>query len=173
MGTMKNTQTQEGYNLFNTSNVSNTFTKTKKIETVVTTMWFTVENCRAYPNSLFIFGDNLDRYGMAGQAQIRKENNSTGLATKIHPGMNSGDFFSDENFEALKEKIDTDIMKIKKRFEDKNFKVIVFPFAGLGTGLSELPKRAPKLFAYLSRVLESEFGIGTFNDGTLYKKNTK
>jgi hypothetical protein len=85
--------------------------------------------------------------------------------------MNNEDFFSDKNFEVLKEKIDTDIMKIKKRFEVENFKVIIFPFAGLGTGLSELPKRAPKLFSYLSKVLESEFGIGTFNDGTLYKKN--
>jgi len=39
-----------------------------------------------------------------------------------------------------------------------NFKCVVFPEDGLGTGLAELPQRAPKTYAHLISAINSKFG---------------
>lgn len=142
----------------------------KEIKVLVTSDWFTIANCKAYPKKLYIFGDNILRAGCAGQAQIRHEFNTSGLATKFYPGMGDGDFFSDDKYQKCVEIISTDIEKIKKRFNNEmyNFEVIVFPIAGLGTGLSQLPTKAPKVFKYLCDQLDIHFGVKTKPDGTLY-----
>lgn len=147
------------------------FENDKKIIKVrVTKDWFTIENCELNPNSLFVFGDNILRYGEAGQAQIRREFNSVGLATKIAPGMRENDFFSDLYYDKCCSIILQEIEKIKKVYFNPSREVseLVFPFAGLGTGLSQLPTRAPKVFKFLCDSLEKEFGIKTNPDGTLY-----
>lgn len=142
----------------------------KQIFVEIDAHWFSVEKCETNPNKLYIFGDNLMRVGMAGQAQIRKCYNATGIATKRMPTMEDKAFFNDNDFENLKNELNREIVKIKGRLQnDKNFDTIVFPVDGLGTGLSQLPEKAPKLYKYLCTLLRDEFNIETLQNGKLAK----
>ena len=113
--------------------------------------------------TLFVFGDNCDRRGQAGQAQIRGLVNVIGLATKISPSMSPKSFFNDRNLENNKIIIDRDINSIIKF--SIHYDTIIFPYDGLGTGLSKLPEVAPKTYAYLCARLFEEFDITTTDDG--------
>lgn len=130
--------------------------------------FFTIEQCRINFDTLFVFGDNLLRVGMAGQASIREQVNAIGLATKNAPGVNSEDYFNDVNFEGNCKVIDEEIEKIKKYAEEKEFKAICFPFQGLGTGLSAMQTMCPKTFCYLTIRLLEEF---EFNNIAALKSN--
>lgn len=141
----------------------------KIINIEVLKAWYTVEYVLSRSKALFIFGDNTCRAGMAGQATIRKCFNATGLATKFAPSMDAEAFFNDKNFDLCKYKIDEDIEKIKTRLtRDDYFDTVIFPYDGLGTGLSQLPQRAPKVWAYLCTRLDEEFDITTGLDLKLY-----
>lgn len=135
----------------------------KPLMVEVDSKWFSVEKCINNPNKLYIFGDNLQRYGMAGQAIIRRCKNATGLATKISPSMEEEAFFNDKDYKIFINIIDKEIAKIKRVFNNdlREVDTIVFPVDGLGTGLSKLPTVAPQVFKYLCYVLDKEFGIGT------------
>lgn len=118
---------------------------------------FSVEQCRINFDSLFIFGDNLERVGMGGQAQIREQKNTCGFATKKAPGGKDEDYFTDDEFEENCKIIEDEITKINKYAEEGEYKAIIFPFMGLGTGLSEMPLRCPRTFFYLCTRLFEEF----------------
>ena len=86
--------------------------------------WYSVEQCRANPDTLYIFGDNAARRGKAGQAIIRDEPNSFGICTKLEPGMYSRDFFHDTpNHLAY---IDKDLDLLGR--EQARWKNVVFPY---------------------------------------------
>ena len=142
---------------------------TSKVE--VDQTWFSIEKCKQNPKKLYIFGDNTLRIGMAGQAQIRRCKNSTGLATKLHPGMEVNDFMSDDKYNEHCMIIEKDIQKILKVFEnpDNGYEKIVFPIDGLGTGLSMLPTRAPNVYNFLCTKLHTVFGLKTDQAGKLFK----
>ena len=137
---------------------------------IVQNAWYSVNQCIANPNKLYVFGDNTLRVGMAGQASIRKCLNSTGLATKLHPGMEEGDFMSDNFYNEHCSVIEKDLIKILKRFEnpDNGYNQLIFPYDGLGTGLSQLPEKAPKVYKFLCDKLASMFGVYTDANGKLY-----
>lgn len=131
--------------------------------------WYSVEKCNFSPYSLFIFGDNNMRVGSAGQAQIRSCQNATGLSTKKIPSMEPGSFFSDLEYDACCAVIYQDITKIKLRFQKGGYTKLIFPRDGLGTGLSQLPTKAPRVYEFLNKMLLAEFGIKTnIPDGKLY-----
>lgn len=109
-------------------------------------------------NKIYIFGDNMQRVGTGGQAQIRNNPNAFGIVTKIKPTMNSDAFMSDKDLEKNKQIIDSDILKIKAQN-----KTVVFPKNGLGTGLAKLKEKAPQTYEYLKQKLLQEFG---FNNDT-------
>lgn len=114
--------------------------------------WITREMVRANPDKVFLFGDNVERRGMGGQArEMRGEPNAFGVPTKLSPQMNEHAFFSDLHLAYNCERIDQSLEFLK----DINYwdKTIVIPADGLGTGLAELDKRAPKTFAYLEKRL--------------------
>lgn len=120
---------------------------------------------QANPRVLYIFGDNLLRTGMAGQAAaMRGEPNAIGVATKKAPGMNEADFFTDAEVDANVRQMIVDIapgcvlnlanlysrlarLAVRMREESQ---VYVVPLDGIGTGLSQLPARAPETFAALA-----------------------
>lgn len=103
---------------------------------------------RNNPQKVFLFGDNLERVGMGGQAyEMRDEPNAIGVATKYSPGMRDEDFFTDDDYDNLCKIIDSDLARA---FDAK---IVVIPSDGLGTGLAELDNRAPKVFAYLQEQL--------------------
>lgn len=108
-----------------------------------------VENNR---DSLFIFGDNLDRVGSAGQAIIRNNTNVLGIATKKHPDMNEESFYSD-NLECL-EYLINDLHRFINVLNNSNYKEVILPEDGLGTGLAQLNKKAPKLFEFMNNTIE-------------------
>lgn len=125
--------------------------------------FYSVEICLNNPNKLFIFGDNTQRYGKAGQAQIRECQNSVGLATKFNPGMNDYDFFSDARFEECSTIMERDVQKIINCLTNpsRGFDTLVFPVNGFGTGLSQLPEKAPRTYGILCKLLNDYFGIMT------------
>ena len=100
------------------------------------------KDIQANRNLLYVFGDNLMRVGTSGQAlEMRGESNSFGVATKR--GTTHGypkDYFIDgqEDIPGI----------IEKEFDHLramafNYKAIVIPMDGLGTGFSKLPEYAP------------------------------
>lgn len=110
---------------------------------------------KANPHKVFLFGDNLKQTGLGGQArEMRGEPNALGIPTKKEPSNEDWAFFNDKDIDANKEAIDKAFAKLAKYTPDT---IIVVPQAGLGTGLADLPNKAPKTFAYLQSKLE---GIG-------------
>lgn len=100
---------------------------------------------RANPDVLYVFGDNVDRVGLGGQAgEMRGEPNAVGVATKWSPFMNESAFFNDVDYDGIAKIIDADFEPLFKAA--LNRKTIILPADGLGTGLSEMPTRCPKLY---------------------------
>lgn len=114
---------------------------------------FSVEDCRKNPEYLYVFGDNLERVGKGGQAIIRNEPNTVGLATK-YSTMES---YSDDRLQENMLHIESDINRIKILATD--YKGVIFPAMGLGTGLAALQSRAPRTFMYLCKVLLDKFNF--------------
>lgn len=114
--------------------------------------YWTEEGVESTPNSLYVFGDNNVGIGKGGQAIIRDLPNTIGIPTKKYPSCNKSSYYNDAEIADNIVHIDKAIQSILKR--SKDYKEIVFPADGLGTGLSELPRRAPKTFAYLVDAVE-------------------
>ncbi len=113
---------------------------------------------RANPNVLYVFGDNLERVGFGGQAaEMRGEPNAVGVATKNAPGMNDDDFFSDDEFQRNIVIISTDFDRA--RAQHRRGDLVVVPADGIGTGLSEMPLRAPRTFEFLCSLKLGGWGV--------------
>lgn len=134
----------------------------KKIR--ISRSWYTIQECENNPNSIYVFGDNCIRIGRGGQATIRGLRNAFGVATKISPSINKKDYFSDKNYENNCRIISDDLMKI---YNSQDFDTVVFPYDGLGTGLSKLPEMAPSTYNFLCMKLFELFDITTTAEGKL------
>ena len=124
---------------------------------IVQKEWYSVEQCLNNPQNLYVFGDNTIRVGKGGQAQIRDCANSFGIATKRYPTMEDNAFFIDDDSMSDLDYILADIEElhnIKDQYEN-----IVFPYDGLGTGLSKMPTSCPLTFQVMNRILSREFGF--------------
>jgi hypothetical protein len=126
--------------------------------------FITRKDLRANPNTLYVFGDNMQRVGMGGQAKhMRGEPNAVGIPTKWAPGMTNADFFSDEDFhcKAVAVAIMEGFAKLMKHMMLGGN--VIFPEDGIGSGLSELPTRAPKIDTAIKEYvayLSSMSGLG-------------
>ena len=129
--------------------------QTSKVEVVSR---YTNADVRANPNKIYVFGDNTQRKGTGGQAQIRNNENAFGIATKLQPNNSANAFMSDADLQSNKDVIDSDIAKIKA-----DGRPLVFPKDGFGTGLAKLKQKAPQTYSYLKKRLQEEFG---FNNDT-------
>lgn len=108
---------------------------------------------KANRNKLFLFGDNLERRGLGGQAAaMRGEPNAVGIPTKKWPSYKDDAFFSDDEFEQNKAAIDAAFAKVMNAVTE-TIRTIVIPTDGLGTGRAQLRRRAPRTFAYLQKRL--------------------
>lgn len=120
---------------------------------IYTQKWIERADLRNNPDVYFLFGDNTVRQGMGGQAgAMRGEPNAIGIATKMTPTSGSNAFFSDDDLEANCRIIAKDFRKAFQMRDQGH--MIVIPADGLGTGLSELPQRAPKTNEFLEWMLD-------------------
>ena len=128
--------------------------------------WIVRRDLHAYPNRLYAFGDNMARLGYGGQArEMRGEPNAVGIPTKWAPTTNEKAYFTDDILVPPIPYITTEQMlkfhpnqrvidSIDKGFAKLRDYLaaggeVVIPTDGLGTGLSELPTRAPRIHAYI------------------------
>ena len=131
--------------------------KESNVTVEVQSEYFSVKQAEANTRKLYVFGDNLERYGEAGQACIRNVPNSIGLATKRAPGSDKLDYFEDSLF--CYSVVLRDITKIIAICNVFKYKTIVFPKDGLGTGFSDMPNKCPELYKEMNRVLNYIFGV--------------
>jgi len=110
---------------------------------------FSVEDCNNNPDKLYVFGDNFARWGKKGQAVIRDCPNSVGISTKRTPSMSEDAFFTDGMDDRI---VAAEIAKVFAFFAGGPYKSIVLPEDGLGTGLAQLPERAPQILAAINKV---------------------
>mgnify|MGYP006898466099 CR=1 FL=1 len=114
---------------------------------------------RRFPDDIFVFGDNVERRGLGGQAaEMRGEPNAIGIVTKWYPSNNPDAFFSDRDYNRVSDIVVHDIFRVYKEVSDG--RLVVWPQDGVGTGLAQLPKRAPKLFELIEtcrRVLDMTY----------------
>lgn len=104
--------------------------------------WITRDTIRACPDWIFLFGDNLIRKGMGGQAkECRGEPNAIGIPTKKYPSMDKDSFFSDQELEQNKHALDQAFALIP---DGSNVAIPV-----IGVGLAKLPEKAPLTYKYL------------------------
>lgn len=123
-----------------------------------TNLWYSPELLRANPDHIFVFGDNLRREGRGGQAVIRYEPNAMGLATKGSPNTNDGAYFSDDSPVDMVLLL-RDVVRVLLTALDRP---VVIPFSTsveLGTGLSQLPERAPKLYSFLNAIFTEDMPV--------------
>ena len=109
---------------------------------------------KARPDWLFVFGDNEQRRGLGGQAKAcRGEPNACGVATKRAPSLAESAFWSDADFERCVLIIDADLARAFEQVRRGG--TVALPSGGLGTGLADLPARAPRVFAHLQGRLQA------------------
>lgn len=121
---------------------------------------YTVDLVRSEPDTLFVFGDNTLRTGKGGQAIIRDELNAFGVATKHCPNMLHSSFFSDDivSYNALMADI-SELLGFVHFSEHLWYSRVALPYYGLGTGLAQLPNRAPKLYQILLKLVYKDNGV--------------
>lgn len=127
---------------------------------------------QANKHLLYLFGDNLDRVGMGGQAgEMRGEPNSFGIATKRSIGHSyPKDYFFDIEEDVIGI-IDAEFQRLHMHLTEHRtrgfgmpddtrevYQGIVIPSDGLGTGLSRMPEYAPKALAHLDKKLAALLG---------------
>jgi hypothetical protein len=128
-------------------------------------IWFqehiTRRDLQTNPDTLYVFGDNMRRRGMGGQAaEMRGEPNAVGIPTKWRPSRTEWDFFRNQHwyeYPDIRASIDAAFNRIEAAL--RAGKSIVFPQAGIGTGLAELPVRAPVIFAHLQKRMARLFDL--------------
>lgn len=116
---------------------------------------YTRERIKAHPDKLYVFGDNMAECGFGGQAkEARGEANSVGIPTKWAPSRETKAYFTDDD--VLNRKVLSRIAAAFVRLE--NHLVgggdIVWPSDGVGTGLSQLPERAPRVMHLIMHEFE-------------------
>jgi hypothetical protein len=107
----------------------------------------------ANPSTLFVFGDNLRRRGLGGQAaQMRGEPNAVGLPTKREPTTRPEAYLSDADLPAIQAAAAADIDRLRRHLTSGGH--VVWPAAGIGTGRAELTRRAPAIFDWYASILD-------------------
>lgn len=100
---------------------------------------------RERPGTLFVFGDNLMRKGYGGQAkEMRGMPNAVGIPTKRMPGTREIDYFTDGDLEIARGPIRNAFSALKAHLAAGGD--VVWPEDGIGTGLAQLPTRAPAIW---------------------------
>ncbi|WP_439357738.1 hypothetical protein [Bradyrhizobium sp. DASA03007] len=104
------------------------------------------QDLRNNRDKFYVFGDNVLRIGYGGQArEMRGESNAIGVVTKWAPSNNTTDFFDDDP--SCWARVTEDLTKVARLLAQGE--TVIVPEDGIGTGLAQLPRRAPKLDAFI------------------------
>lgn len=105
---------------------------------------------QANPEDLYVFGDNVKRVGMGGQAAyMRGEPNAVGVATKWTPSLDPTAYFYDSQMSQIQTIWHDDTERlIQHLLKGGN---VVWPEDGIGTGLSAVPTHAPKIWEWMEQ----------------------
>ena len=120
---------------------------------------YTPDYLRKHPDITFVFGDNLSRTGNGGQAIIRNEPNAVGLVSKRTPDHSPAAYMTGTptDYDA----VNADLSRIEELAISG--KQLVFPAAGIGTGLARLQITAPDLLAYIdseiSKLIHADYRL--------------
>lgn len=109
---------------------------------------------RQHLDHIFVFGDNMKGVGFGGlAAELRGEPHAVGIPTKWSPGRAREDYFSNHDWQSTR--VGRAIMEPLARLDNYRAAgtVIVLPEGGIGTGLAELPQRAPVIYHYIAHRL--------------------
>lgn len=107
---------------------------------------------QAAPGTLFVFGDNVSTLGRGGQArECRGEPNAVGIPTKWHPTMDEDAFFTDDALDTVRPRIQAEFRRLASHLQAGGD--VVWPTDGVGTGLAQLPQRAPAVADFINRCL--------------------
>jgi len=110
--------------------------------------WITRQDLRANPGKIYVFGDNVQRSGLGGQAkEMRGEPNAIGVVTKWAPSMAARAFFDDTA--ACKVLVERDLLRVQQALDHR--RTVVVPADGIGTGLSRLSSCAPNLDRFIKQ----------------------
>lgn len=102
----------------------------------------------ADPDTLYVFGDNLEHRGRGGQAVIRGLPNAVGVPTKRRPSMDEDAFFTDADLHEAQSRIDAAFDRIRRHLARGG--TIAWPADGVGTGRAQLAARAPAIADYIA-----------------------
>jgi len=107
----------------------------------------------AEPTWLWVFGDNLKRTGLGGQAkEMRGEPNAVGIPTKKEPSMHPVAFFRDWDLDAYLDARAHDLYRLQRHLRGGG--TVVLPADGLGTGRAALKLSAPKIWEQLQEDIQ-------------------
>tara|TARA_Y100000034_G_C6769567_1_gene343243 strand:+ start:338 stop:715 length:378 start_codon:yes stop_codon:yes gene_type:complete len=96
---------------------------------------------RGNPEALFVFGDNIIRKGYGGQAaEMRGEPNAVGIPTKFSPTV----FLSNQDIDTWMVASQPDFLRLINHWKVGG--QIIWPEDNIGTGLADLPNKAPVIF---------------------------
>lgn len=119
------------------------------------------KDLRNNPNALFVFGDNCERKGYGGLArECRDEPNAIGVRTKYLPEKSNEAYFSDADFHDVLDMLDEDFRPAVAKLAKGG--IVVFPTARLGSGLSAMPEKCPRIYQYLCDYVDNMHEL--FND---------
>lgn len=114
----------------------------------------TRDKVKENPDVLYLFGDNLLRKGLGGQAkEMRGEENTLGIVSKKYPSNNSSSFYTDSDFYFWLEVFSADIKNLTGKINSGKYKALVIP--PIGVGLADLPNKAPRIWKYLKTTLDN------------------
>ncbi len=107
--------------------------------------WIVRDDLQRNPDVLYVFGDNVQRTGLGGQAkEMRGEPNAVGIPTKWAPSLNPRAFFYDRDRDQVHA---IWIEDFKPLFEAMSQdRIVIWPASNIGTGLSSLRRQAPQLW---------------------------
>jgi hypothetical protein len=112
------------------------------------------EKIKANPDVLYLFGDNLLRKGLGGQAkEMRGEENTIGILSKKYPSNKEDSFYSDKDFYNWLQEFSKDISKVAEAVNSGKYKSLVIP--QIGVGLADLSNRAPRIWQHLKTTLDN------------------
>jgi hypothetical protein len=121
---------------------------------VVKQKWIMRTDLKKNPEHLFVFGDNMARRGLGGQAkEMRGEPNAVGVPTKWEPSMFPSGFFVEADLEKVKPSIDVAFERLRAHLARGG--TVVLPRDGLGTGLAQLDGRAPSIAALIQAHIDA------------------